>query len=202
MVIYGSCLGSAAVLYLLSAGLSGRSRQVAMYMVLYDVLTFVVLVPLLYCELYFEIPLMKALLLAIGLDIEQNLALFYILLSVLPLPLLLASLDRSASVLERRWPSSQADALSMPRFIHDRASVDADTSLPLVDLEQRRVVNNLSQYFEAVREGHDITPLRDASRKLLSDISDFLDDLQAFHPAQGVEDQNLDEESPEASCVA
>ena len=190
MVIYGSCLGSAAILYLLSAGLSGRSRQVAMYMVLYDVLTFVVLVPLLYCELYFEIPLMKALLLAIGLGMEQNLALFYILLSVLPVPLLLASLDRSASVLERLWPSSQADALSRPRFIHDHASVDADTALPLVDLEQRRVVNNLSQYFEAVRQGHDIKPLRDASRKLLSDIIDFLDDLQAFHPAQGVEDQN------------
>lgn len=190
MVLYGSSLGSAAVLYLLSAGLSGRSRQVAMYMVLYDVLTFVVLVPLLYFELYFEMPLMKALLLAIGLDLEQSLALFYILLSVLPLPLLLASLDRSASVLERLWPSSKADALSKPRFLHDHASVDAGTSLPLVDLEQRRVLNNLSQYFEAVRQGHSIEPLRDASRKLLNDITDFLDDLQAFHPGQGVEDQN------------
>ena len=190
MVIYGSCLGSAAVLYLLSAGLSGRSRQVAMYMVLYDVLTFVVLVPLFYCELYFEIPLMKALLLAIDLDMEQSLALFYILLSVLPLPLLLASLVRSASVLERLWPSSQADALSKPRFIHDHASVDADTALPLVDLEQGRVVNNLSHYFEAVRQGRNVKPLRDASRKLLSDITDFLDDLQAFHPTQSVEERN------------
>lgn len=190
MVIYGSCLGSGAILYLMSTGLSGRSRQVAMYMVLYDVLTFVVLVPLLYCEIHFEVPLMKALLLAIDLDIEQSLALFYILLSVLPLPLLLASLDRSASILERLWPSSQADALSKPRFLHDHASVDADTSLPLVDLEQRRVVNNLSQYFEAVRQGHSIKPLRDASRKLLYDITEFLDDLHALHPMHGVEDQN------------
>jgi len=190
MVIYGSCLGSAAVLYLLSAGLTGRSRQVAMYMVLYDVLSFVVLVPLFYCELHFEIPLMKALLLAIGLGMEQNLALFYILLSVLPLPLLLASLDRSASVLERLWPSSQTDSLSRPRFIHDHASVDADTSLRLVDLEQRRVLNDLSRYFEAVRQGHSIKPLRDASRNLLSELTDFLDDLQTSHPAQGVEGQN------------
>ena len=190
MVIYGSCLGSGAILYLMSTGLSGRSRQVAMYMVLYDVLTFVVLVPLLYCEIYFEVPLMKALLLAIDLDIEQSLALFYILLSVLPLPLLLASLDRLASILERLWPSSQADALSKPRFLHDHASVDADTSLPLVDLEQRRVLNNLSQYFEAVRQGHSIKPLRDASRKLLYDITEFLDDLHALHPMHGVEDQN------------
>ena len=190
MAIYGTCLGSSAILYLLSAGLTGRSRQVAMYMVLYDVLVCVVLVPLLYCELHFDIPLMKALILNVDLDVDQQLALVYVLISVLPLPVLLAGLGWSASLLERRWPSSQADALSKPTFIHDHASVDVDTSLPLVHLEQRRVVKNLSQYFEAVRHGGSVEPLRDASRKLLSDITDFLDDLQAFHPAQGAEDRN------------
>ena len=190
MAIYGTCLGSSAILYLLSAGLTGRSRQVAMYMVLYDVLVCVVLVPLLYCELHFDIPLMKALILNVDLDVDQQLALVYVLISVLPLPVLLAGLGWSASLLERRWPSSQADALSKPTFIHDHASVDVDTSLPLVHLEQRRVVKNLSQYFEAVRHGGSVQPLRDASRKLLSDITDFLDDLQAFHPAQGAEDRN------------
>ena len=50
MVIYGSCLGSSAILLLLSAGLAGRSRQVAMYMVSYNVIVCTVLVPVLYCE--------------------------------------------------------------------------------------------------------------------------------------------------------
>ena len=190
MVIYGSCLGSSVILYLLSARLTGRSRQVAMYMVLYDVLVCVILVPLLYCEIHFEIPLMKALILAVDLDLDQQLALVYALISVLPLPVMLVGLGWSASLLERLWPSSQADALSKPRFIHDHASVDVDTSLPLVHLEQRRVVTNLSQYFEAVRQGRGIEPLRDATRKLLADITDFLDDLQALHPAQGAEGRN------------
>ena len=190
MVIYGSCLGSSAILYLLSAGLTGRSRQVAMYMVLYDVLVCVVVVPLLYCELYFGIPLMKALILAVGLDLDQQLALVYVLISVLPLPVVLAGLGWSASLLERLWPSSQTDSLSKPRFIHDHASVDVDTSLPLVDLEQRRVVRNLSRYFEAVHRGEDLEPLRDASRKQLHDIGDFLGELQAIHPAHGAEDRN------------
>ena len=190
MVIYGSCLGSSVILYLLSARLTGRSRQVAMYMVLYDVLVCVILVPLLYCEIHFEIPLMKALILAVDLDLDQQLALVYALISVLPLPVMLVGLGWSASLLERLWPSSQADALSKPRFIHDHASVDVDTSLPLVRLEQRRVVTNLSQYFEAVRQGRGIEPLRDATRKLLADITDFLDDLQALHPAQGAEGRN------------
>ena len=190
MVIYGSCLGSSAILYLLSAGLTGRSRQVAMYMVLYDVLVCAVLVPLLYCELYFGIPLMKALILTVGLDLDQQLALVYVLISVLPLPVMLAGLGWSASLLERLWPSSQTDSLSKPRFIHDHASVDVDTSLPLVDLEQRRVVRNLSRYFEAVRRDESLEPLRDASRKLLHDIGDFLGELQAIHPTQGAEDRN------------
>ena len=190
MLIYGSCLGSSVILYLLSANLTGRSRQVAMYMVLYNVLICAVLVPLLYCEIHFGIPLMKALVLSFELDLDRQLALVYVLLSVLPLPLMLGGLGWSASVLDRLWPSSQVDELSQPKFIHDHASVDADSSLLLVDLEQRRVMTNLSQYFEAIRRGGSIPPLRDASRKLLSDITEFLDDLQAFHPAQGVEERN------------
>ena len=190
MVIYGSCLGSSVILYLLSAGLRGRSRQVAMYMVLYDMLVCVVLVPLLFYELYFDIPLMKALVLSVGLDLDQQLALVYVLISVLPLPVMLAGLGWSAALLERLWPSSQTDSLSRPRFIHDHASVDVDTSLPLVDLEQRRLVGSLSQYFEAVRRGENLEPLRYASRSLLHDISDFLSELQAIHPAQGAEDRN------------
>ena len=103
---------------------------------------------------------------------------------------MLGGLGWSTSVLDRLWPSSQVDELSQPKFIHDHASVDADSSLLLVDLEQRRVMTNLSQYFEAIRRNGSIPPLRDASRKLLSDITEFLDDLQAFHPAQGVEERN------------
>lgn len=190
MIIYGSCLGSSAILYLLSANLTGRSRQIAMYLVFYNVLICAVLVPLLYCELHFDVPLMKALVLAIELDLDQQLALVYLLLSVLPLPVMLAGLGWSVSVLDRLWPNTQIDELSQPKFIHDHASVDVATSLVLVDLEQRRVVKNLSQYFDAVRRGGSLRPLRDASRKLLSDITEFLNDLQSFHPAQDVEGCN------------
>ena len=59
MMVYGSFLGSSAILYVLSANLTGRSRQVAMYMVGYNVLVCAVVVPLLYCEIFFDIPSMK-----------------------------------------------------------------------------------------------------------------------------------------------
>ena len=190
MIMYGSLIGSGAILYVLSAGLRGRSRQVAMYLVVYNALICVVLVPLLYFEVRFGVPLIKASALALELDLEQQLAAVYVFLCLFLLPVMLAGLGWSGSVLERLWPTSPADELARPRFIHDHASVDVDTSRVLVDLEQKRVVRDFSQYFDAVRRGERLGPLRDGSRKLLSDMTEFLDDLQAFHPMQGIEAHN------------
>ena len=190
MIMYGSLIGSGAILYLLSAGLRGRSRQVAMYLVGYNVLICAVLVPLLYFENHFAIPLVKASALALGLKPDQQLAAVYVFVCVFLLPVMLAGLGWSASVLERLWPSSPADTLAHPQFIHDHASVDVETSVVLVDLEQRRAIRDLSGYFDAVRRGERIVALRAGTRKLLSDITEFLDDLHALHPMHGVEDQN------------
>ena len=189
MAVYGTCIGSSASLYLLTAGLTGRSRQVAMYMVLYDLGVCAVLVPLLYAELHFDIPLLKALVLGIDLALAQQLALVYVSLSVLPLPLMVAGLDASAAALERLWPDSQLDELSAPKFIHDHAAGDVETALVLVDLEQRRAFANLSRYFERVREGRSVRPLRDASRKVLADLTEVLEELQTHHPGQAVEER-------------
>ena len=190
MIMYGSIFGSGVILYVLSAGVVGQARQVAMYLVGYNALTCAVLVPLLYCEIHFGIPLVKAAVLALDLEVDQQLAAIYVFLNVFLLPVMLAGLEWSVSVLERLWPTSQAEELSRPQFIHDHASVDVDTSLMLVDLEQRRAARNLSRFFDAVRRGESIGPLRDATRKLLSDVTEFLDDLQTLHSEYGVERHN------------
>ena len=161
-----------------------------MYLVGYNVLICLVLVPLLYCEVHFGIPLIKAAVLALELDLAQQLAVVYVVLCIFLLPVMLGGLEWSVAVLERLWPTSQTDELSRPQFIHDHASVDVDTALVLVDLEQRRATSDLSQYFDAVRRGERIEPLRDAARKLLADVTEFLDDLQTLHPGYGVEDHN------------
>ena len=189
MIMYGSLIGSSAILYVLSAGLRGRSRQVVMYLVGYNVFICAALVPLLYFEVHSGVPLVKASALALGLELDQQLAAVYVFLCVFLLPVMLAGLGWSASVLERLWPSSPADALARPRFLHDHASVDVETSVVLVDLEQRRAIRDLSGYFDAVRRGKRLAPLRAGTQQLLSDISEFLDDLHAHHPMHGVEDQ-------------
>lgn len=190
MLVYGSCIGSGALIYVLSANMTGRSRQLAMFMVLYNVLICAVVVPLLYFELYFDIPSMKALIFALDLDLDQQLAVLYFVISTFPVPVLLTGLGASVRGLERLWPTSRIDELSRTQFIHDHAKVDVDTSLTLVDLEQRRVFQILSGYFEVVREKKDIAPLREASRTVLSEIDEFLIELHNYHPAQGLESRN------------
>ena len=190
MIIYGSFIGSSAIIYVLSAGLTGRSRQVAMYLVIYNVLICAVVVPLLYAELYFDVPSIKALISATGFDPPQQLALVYVITCAAPTPIMLAGLGISGRVLERLWPVSEIDDLSRTEFIHDHASVDVETSLMLVDLEQRRAFRMLPRYFDLVRERKDVGPLRDATKTVLTEINEFLSDLQAHHPMQGVEDRN------------
>ena len=190
MIIYGSFIGSSAIMYVLSANLRGRSRQLAMYMVIHNLLVCAVTIPLHYAEVYLDVPLMKALISATGFDLSQQLALVYLIPSVVPVPIMIAGLGVSSRILERLWPASEIDELSRTEFIHDRASVDVDTSLVLVDLEQRRVFRMLSGYFELVRQNKDVGPLRDVSRTVLSEINEFLTDLHTLHPMQGVEGRN------------
>ena len=172
MIIYGSFIGSSAIMYVLSANLRGRSRQLAMYMVIHNLLVCAVTIPLHYAEVYLDVPLMKALISATGFDLSQQLALVYLIPSVVPVPIMIAGLGVSSRILERLWPASEIDELSRTEFIHDRASVDVETSLVLVDLEQRRVFRMLSGYFELVRQNKDVGPLRDVSRTVLSEINE------------------------------
>ena len=190
MIIYGSFVGSAAILYVLSANLTGRSRQVVMYLIIFNVLTCAVVIPLLYAEIYLDAPSIKALISATGFDLPQQIALVYVIISVVPMPIMLATLGVSSRVLDRLWPVSEMDELSHTQFIHNHASVDIETSMMLVDLEQRRAFKMQLRYFDLVREGKDVGPLRDASRSLLTEIDEFLTDLQPLHPMQAVEDRN------------
>ncbi len=190
MIIYGSYIGSSAILAVLSANLTGRSRQVVMYLVIFNALICAVVIPLLYAEIYFGVPAIKAVVDVTGFDLAQRLALVYVITAIVPVPIMLSVLGPSTRILEKLWPQTEIDELSRAQFIHDRATVDIDTSLVLADLEQRRAFKMQMRYFDLVREGKDVRPLRDASRTLMTEIEEFLTEMQPLHPMQAVEDRN------------
>ena len=192
MFIYGSFLGSILIQYVLSAKLSGSSRQIAMYQVLYGLIMCAVMVLLLYVELYFDVPFMKALVLSFDLHPSQQLALVTIFCDPLWLPVTMSTLGPCERFLERWWPRTELEDQSSTKFIHDHSFGDIETSLVLVDLEQRRLgLGMLSEYFNAVREEKSLEPLREATRGVLARIREFLDELEVRYPNQDAEDINL-----------
>lgn len=190
MAIYGTFVGSGVIMYILSVNLTGRSRQVAMYLVYRNLAICAVALPLFYAELYLGIPSMKALVLSLALDLYQQLALVYVIACIAPIPILFALLGPATGLFEKLWPVSSIDELSKAQFIYDHASVDIGTSAMLADLEQKRIFRMLSQYFDAVRRDADLRQVRKASRSVLGEIAHFLEDLHASHPMQGMESRN------------
>ena len=189
--IYGSFLGSGLIQYVLSAKLSGSSRQIAMYMVLYNVISCAAMVLLLYVELYFDVPFMKAWVLSFDLHPSQQLALVTIFCDPLWLPVTMSTLGPCERFLERQWPRTELEDQSSTKFIHDHSFGDVQTSLVLVDLEQRRLLGMFSGYFNAVREEASLDPLREATRGVLARVKEFLDELEARYSNQDAEDINL-----------
>ncbi len=191
MMIYGSFIGSGAIQYVLSTGLTGRSRQVAMFMILYNALICSIGVPWLLLEVHAGIPGLKALVTATILGPAQQMSAFYVILTMVLLPVLVPLRHRLARFLERQWPVSTVDGMSSMQFIHGHASVDAETSLTLVELEQRRLMGLLSQYFELVRRNEPLASTQAAILSIMGEIDEFLADLQKLHPTQGVERRNI-----------
>ena len=190
MVIYGSFIGSGVIMYILSANLTGRSRQVSMYLVWLNIVVCAVVIPLFVAEVYFDVPAMKALVLALPFELEKQLAFVYMLGSLFLIPVLLVSLNPQTRLFERFWPMSPIDELSKTKYIYDHALEDVDTSALLVDLEQKRVFGIFSQYFDFVRHGKDLVPLQNACRDVLGEIGHFLDELHETSALQGVESRN------------
>ena len=191
MAIYGTFVGSCSIMYILSINLTGRSRQIAMYLVYWNLVLCTVALSLFYAELHLGVPSVKALILSLALELDQQLALVYVIVSIAPIPVLFLLLGPTTWLFERLWPVSSIDELSKAQFIYDHASVDIGTSAMLADLEQKRIFRMLSQYFEAVRQDSDLAPIRGACRNLLAEVAHFLDELHNTHPMQGVESRNM-----------
>ena len=190
LFFFGASLGSSLSLYLMGLGLTGHARQVTMYQVLYNGVACAIFVPLVWIEAQFGVPLFASAILAVDLPLAQSVAFFCILTQLVTSLFQLATLGPFARRIERWWPTTQAEALSKPRFIHDGALEDAGDALSLADREQRRLLEILSCCLDTVRRGTDVGALRDTAKDVLQRIQEFLEDLAADYPDEGV-DQHI-----------
>jgi phosphate:Na+ symporter len=180
MIAYGSKVGSSALTMALASGLSGESRQVAMFQVAYNLVGVAVLVPALYAETYGGVPLVAALAGRFASGPAMQLALVNFSFNLVPGLLLLPLLGPVARLLEKRYPETLEEQVSKPKYLHAHAAEDPVSALGLVELEQVRLVEILPRYFEMMREqaaGSRRDGLHEAFRGLAAAIRGAIADL-------------------------
>ncbi len=180
MAIYGANVGSSGVTYVLSAGLRGRQRQVAMYQVAFNFVAAAVMVPLFFVEVYGGIPLFIALVREMSDVPSLQLAYIYVVFNFVGGVVLLPLVGASARMLTRLYPPPPEEDDARPRFIYDHAVQEPETALDLVVLEQQRLASYLPRLLAIARESGSVTALarqRGVITGLGAAIDDFLDHL-------------------------
>ncbi len=186
--VFGSYIGTNITMLALSWTLTGGSLRLAIFQVAYNFLLVFTFVPLLYIELWSDLPLMKSLVLSIPLD--QPMAVLGVMGDLFAITVLILLLPLMVWLFTRMWPASAADSMSRPQYIDDRSYGNVSIALGLIALEQRRVISGFSSYLDAVRQGHGIHSLRDSVRMLIGDIEEFLTEVRLRHPGYSIEDVN------------
>jgi phosphate:Na+ symporter len=183
IMIYGTNFGSGASTLLLSWGLRGRPRQIAMYQIAFGVIGSLILVPLFYLEIYGGVPLMMSLVGNLSANIERQMAYVYLFFNIIAAAGLML-LTPVPALLEQFWPPTQAEDDARPRYIHDHALSDAETALDLVVLEQGRLISFFTRYFEVLRNRTaganprtSLVTLHESFETLSDQVLEFLEDL-------------------------
>ena len=153
MIIYGTNFGSAMFTAALSWNLRGRSLQIALFQIFFNVLGCAIVVPLFYLEVYGGVPFMKSLVVWLSPLIDVQLAWVYLLFSAPPSILLMVTLNPGARLLDRLCPPTAVEDLSKPRYVYDRATKDPELAMDLALLELRREVESLPAFLTGLEPG-------------------------------------------------
>ena len=184
MIAYGSKLGSAALTYALSAGLTGESKRVATFQVSYNVLGELLLVPAFYLETFGGVPLVAALASRLVDGADLQLGLINLLFNVVPGVLIFATLRFWDRALARIYPSTVEEQASKPRYLYEQATEDPQGALRLIELEQVRLLEILSNAFDAMRDGGDanrLAAMNEAFQTLRAAIREAIMDVSHRH---------------------
>lgn len=152
MLIYGTNLGSSLSLCFMGARLRGASRQTVFFQVLFKWVAIALFVPLFYLEIHAHVPLVRAFVSAVAIDLSHQMALVYLAFQIAPVLVMAPFLTPIDRWLRQFSPPTREEELSRPQFIYDKALGDAETAMDLVEQEQLRLLRRLPEMLDAVRE--------------------------------------------------
>ncbi|MEP3279272.1 MAG: Na/Pi symporter [Stappiaceae bacterium] len=162
MFVYGTNVGGSVIMLLLSAHLSGVQRQVALYLVGFNFVAALFLVPLFYVETTMDVPLVVAFVSQIGDNAGTQAALAYILFNLFPLPLLLLLLSQTAGMLRALSPETKVELNSKPKYLNPPMPDQPSIAVRLVELELQRMFDLIADGFDNLRADRNIKALHES----------------------------------------
>lgn len=175
MFIYGTNIGSGLSTAMLALALKGTSRQLVMFHAAVKMVGAIVLVPLLYVEVYGGIPLVEYAAAYVSNGAGTQIGAIYVSYEVVSALLLLGLLTPMSKMLARFWPPKLDETLSHLKFAHRVTVSDIPRGIRLIEMEQARVLQRVVRYFDVTRnvaksERIDVVTLHEANRSVLKEI--------------------------------
>lgn len=185
MVFYGTALGTGLGAYFLTSHFQGVMRQVTLFEAMINGLAGITLLALFYIEQWTGLPLIQHGLQALAHQVDDRLALGFLLQQLLCVLFAYLTLGKALGWLAKWAPITVEQDLSKPRFIHDEALQDIQTGLSLAEREISHLLERMPDYLTGVREEskglkhHPSETYHVASLAVLQEVNSFLADMSA-----------------------
>ena len=194
-LVFGACVGSGGAVILLSSGLDGASRQLALAQGLLRALAVLLLLPLYFVEHYSGLPLLLVPVRMLASAAVLQMGLLFLIAQVATVVVVMV-LGR---VLVRfvSWisPLDATTALDRPHYLFDEAVKDAATALKLAQLEHAAVIGVLPDFLDELRpieersaSSPSLNARQAASSVLVIEIQQFLTATLHSNPEMGAEE--------------
>jgi phosphate:Na+ symporter len=184
LMIYGTCVGSGLAALLLSGNIAGTPRQVILFKALGDFAGAAIMTMLLLVESLGHLPLVVRVLEMAGQEVNQQVALGFLLTKLVPTGLMLACSTPLIRLIRRLSPSTAEETLSRLAFVKDQISDNPETTMDLIALESGRILKRLPGYLapycaDAGREQTDVAPesLHSAALELNTELQSVLTEV-------------------------
>ncbi len=148
MVIYGANLGDSVISWILSASLKGTSKQVAMFQTAFNFVGAAIFIPLFYVEILWRVPLVLAFLGSLGVDLDKQGAVAFLVFNVVVAALLHVTLNPLLGLLVRRYPPEPQEDASRPKYLTSLVPMEPALALELAEREASDLAQRLPGYLE------------------------------------------------------
>lgn len=180
LMIFGMGIGEAGTVALLSSGMKGISRELALFKIIESSVVAGILILVTYIEILWNIPLIKSAVVYAGANIEQQTAYTFLIAKIAPILLLSFFYNPIYRFLVKISPPTSEEDLSKTVFINENSMNDISMALLLIEKEQIRIFERLPEYINNIRVEnsnpiiHHFLVIRKSNLVLINEIELYL----------------------------